>query len=113
MKFVNLPEGGRIEVELNEEQVQLFIEQEIKRQVRARLDRFLQVWNIKELVRNQTRDIINNMIQEVLPLNSEEHPHDAMSTAVGMWLDRRQGWVATQLRRGQRKNNESEATSDS
>ena len=107
MSFVKLPEGGRIEVQLNEEQVQLFIEQEIKRQVRARLDKFLQMWDIKEIVRGQTRDLINNIIREVLPVNYvEEHPHDAMATAVGMWLDRREGWVAKQLRRGASKEKE-------
>lgn len=103
MSFVKLPEGGRIEVELDADQVEAYVRDAIDREVRRQVERALPSYRVYEMARDQSRDLIRSAIDAALCLPpSAERPHESMAAAVQYWLDRREGWVARQIKRAVR-----------
>lgn len=100
VKFVRLPTGGRIEIELDDEQVQIFVKEEIKRQISEYIKTFIPIYRVQEIVREQTKSLINDVFELVITKSIAETPHEYVGRAVAFWLESRQGWVAKQLRRG-------------
>jgi hypothetical protein len=100
IKFVKLPTGGRIEIELDEEQVQLFVKEEIKRQVGEYINKWIPISSVKDMIRAQSREIIREALNYVIPSTLVNDPQDFVSKAISLWMENRQGWIAKQLRRG-------------
>jgi uncharacterized membrane-anchored protein YjiN (DUF445 family) len=100
IKFVKLPTGGRIEIELDEEQVQLFVKEEIKRQVGEYINKWIPISSIKDMIRDQSREIIKEALSYVIPSSLADDPREFAEKAIALWMESRQGWIAKQLRRG-------------
>ena len=51
MKMVRLPEGGRIQVELDPEQVEVYVRAAIDREVRAHVEKSLPTYAVRDMLR--------------------------------------------------------------
>ena len=97
-RFVSLPEGATIAVTLTAEQVDLYVQEAIDRDIKAHVLRILDPHQI----RAAARGIIAAWVHDTLgPVAPSGDVRTDIAAAVVAWLDARPGWVARQLRRGQ------------
>lgn len=103
-RLVRLPEGGRIEIELDAEQVEVFVRAAIDRHVKQRVGNVMLHSELRSLIKSYAREWVHNALEVSLsPTEEGERPHDAFERAVKKWLEAREGWVAKVLRRGAKK----------
>lgn len=98
MKMVRLPEGGRIQVDLDPEQVEVYVRAAIDREVKAHVERSLPTYAVRDMMRGILRDRVDQILRT--GLEPDDRIHDRITMAVGKWLDAREGWVARVVRRG-------------
>lgn len=98
-QFVKLPEGGRLEIELDPEQVEVYVRAAIDREARQRVERVMHRDVLYSLINNYAREWVHNTLGTYLAPKPDERPHDAFERAVARWLTSREGWVAKVLRR--------------
>ena len=98
MRMVRLPEGGRIQVDLDPEQVEVYVRAAIDREVKAHVERSLPTYAVRDMMRGILRDRVDQILRT--GLEPDDRIHDRVAMAVGKWLDARDGWVARVVRRG-------------
>jgi hypothetical protein len=98
MRMVRLPEGGRIQVELDPEQVEVYVRAAIDREVRAYVEKSLPTYAVRDMMRGILRDRVDQILRT--GLEPDDRIHDRVALAVGKWLDAREGWVARVVRKG-------------
>lgn len=98
MRMVRLPDGGRIQVDLDPEQVEVYVRAAIDREVKAHVERSLPTYAVRDMLRGILRDRVDQILRT--GLEPDDRIHDRVALAVGKWLDAREGWVARVVRRG-------------